>query len=402
LAALSAANPFGFLAASLLRFLLVLAHFLVDKANKKRNNVCVPLARRSMTTTPTPSLFPGVPSVPQSGTAERTGIARLAASSPCARSKSDTEYFLLPVRSILNRCDSGRVPFAWTVNPYRGCEFGCRYCYARYTHEFMDLPGSDFEKKIFVKQNAAAIFDRDLTEHAGSLLPASCSPQPESIAIGTATDPYQPAEREFGVTRSLLERLAKRSGISLSITTKSNLITRDLDLLRRIAEKNELSINITVTTLRPRLARLLEPRAPRPDLRLAALRELRDAGIEAGVFAMPVLPGLTDREADLDKLFLAARDSGAQWLGAQVVFLRSAALKEFLLFLDGKFPKLARDYRRWYARTGYAPEKIRAEITARVRALRQKHGLASRPYAPDRLARASSLDAPQLLLPLAV
>ncbi len=348
-----------------------------------------------MTTAPTPSLFPGDPSVPQGGTAERTGIARLAASSPLARSKSDTEYFLLPVRSILNRCDSGRVPFAWTVNPYRGCEFGCRYCYARYTHEFMDLPGSDFEKKIFVKQDAAAIFARDIDQHAASLTQ-------ESIAIGTATDPYQPAEREFGVTRALLERIVERSGLSLSITTKSNLITRDLDLLRRIAKKNELSINITVTTLRPRLARLLEPRAPRPDLRLAALRALREAGLDAGVFAMPILPGLTDREPDLNKLFLAARESGAQWLGAQVVFLRSAAFKEFLSFLDGNFPKLARDYRRWYARTGYAPEKIRAEITAHVRALRQKHGLASRPYAPDRLARSTSFEAPQLSLPLAV
>jgi DNA repair photolyase len=353
-----------------------------------------------MTTSPAPSLFPGAPAAAEAS--EHTGIARLAASSPCARAKSDTEYFLLPVRSILNRCDSGRVPFAWTVNPYRGCEFGCHYCYARYTHEFMDLSGADFEKKIFVKQNASAIFDRDLTEHAGSLLPASSSLHPESVAIGTATDPYQPAEREFRVTRSLLERLAERSGISLSITTKSNLITRDVDLLRRIAAQNDLSINITVTTLRPRLARLLEPRAPRPDLRLAALRMLRDAGLAAGVFAMPILPGLTDREADLDKLFLAAREAGAQWLGAQVLFLRSPTLQEFLTFLETRSPKLAREYRKWYGRSGYAPEKIRAEITARVRALRQKHGLASRPYAPDRLARSGALEPPQLSLPLAV
>jgi DNA repair photolyase len=299
------------------------------------------------------------------------------------------------VRSILNRCDSGRVPFAWTVNPYRGCEFGCRYCYARYTHEFMDLSGSEFETKIFVKQDAGAIFSRDLRQQAVSL-------ESESMSIGTATDPYQPAEREFGVTRALLERIAERSGLSLSITTKSNLITRDLDLLRRIAEKNDLSVNMTVTTLRPRLARMLEPRAPRPDLRLAALRALRDAGIAAGVFAMPILPGLTDREADLDKLFLAAREAGAQWIGAQVVFLRQPSLDEFISFLEGNFPKLARDYLRWYGRTGYAPEKIRAEITARVRALREKHGLASRPYAPDRLARAAAQAPPQLTLPLAV
>jgi DNA repair photolyase len=204
------------------------------------------------------------------------------------------------------------------------------------------------------------------------------------------------------VTRALLEQLVQRSGLTLSITTKSNLITRDIDLLRRIAEKNDLSVNMTVTTLRPRLARMLEPRAPRPDLRLAALRALREAGIAAGVFAMPILPGLTDREADLDKLFLAAREAGAQWIGAQVVFLRQPSLDDFLAFLDGKFPKLARDYRRWYTRTGYAPEKVRAEITARVRALREKHGLASRPYAPDRMARATSAEAPQLLLPLAV
>ncbi len=353
-----------------------------------------------MTTSPTPSLFPGAPTA--SDAAGHTGIARLAASSPCARTKSDTEYFLLPVRSILNRCDSGRVPFAWTVNPYRGCEFGCHYCYARYTHEFMDLSGADFEKKIFVKQDAAALFARDLDQHASSLIPGPCSPVPESIAIGTATDPYQPAEREFRVTRGLLERLAVRSGISLSITTKSNLITRDLDLLCRIAAQNDLSINITVTTLRPRLARLLEPRAPRPDLRLAALRTLRDAGLAAGVFAMPVLPGVTDREADLDKLFLASRKAGAQWLGAQVLFLRSSSLTEFLSLLEGKSPKLARQYRKWYGRTGYAPEKVRAEITARVRALRQKHGLASRPYAPDRLARSADVLPPQLSLPLAV
>lgn len=344
-----------------------------------------------MTTSPTRTLFPVIPSAKDAG---HTGIARLAAASPCAQAKRDAEYFLLPVRSILNRCDSGRVPFAWTVNPYRGCEFGCRYCYARYTHEFMDLSGADFERKIFVKQDAAAMFARDLDQHAASLTA-------ESIALGTATDPYQPAEREYGVTRSLLERLAERSGLSLSITTKSNLITRDLDLLRRIAEKNSLAINITVTTLRPRLARLLEPRAPRPDLRLAALHALRDAGLFAGVFAMPILPGLTDREADLDALFRAARDSGAQWLGAQAVFLRATALKEFLSFLEGKFPKLARDYRRWYARTGYAPEKIRAEITTRVRHLREKYALASRPYAPDRLARASQLETAQLALPLA-
>jgi len=327
----------------------------------------------------TPTLFPDVPptwdsgpeSLPPPGAApERVGIARLAFSSPRADAKRGTEYFLLPVRSILNHCDSERVPFSWTVNSYRGCEFGCQYCYARYTHEFMDLDGADFERKIFVKQNAGGLAARDL---------ATEKIQGEHIAIGTATDPYQPAEREFGVTRAILERMAEGKGLSISITTKSDQVLRDVDLLLRIAERSNIVVNLSITTLRTRLARLLEPRAPRPDLRMNAVRELRRAGISAGVFAMPVLPGITDRPEDLDALARAARDAGAQWFGASVLFLMPAAQKQFLPFLDAKFPRLARRYREWFSRSNYAPEAYRREISERVAALRKKYGLGSRP-----------------------
>ena len=216
------------------------------------------------------------------------GIARLAASSPCAEAKRGTEYFLLPVRSILNECHSERVPFRWTVNPYRGCEFGCKYCYARYTHEYMELDGGEFESKIYVKQDAGPLAERDLGfERVWG----------EHIAIGTATDPYQPAEKEFGATRAILERMAEREGLSISITTKSNQVLRDVELLQKIAAKSALSVNLSVTTLKTRLARLLEPRAPRPDLRLEAVRKLRKAGIAAGVLAMPVLAG-PDRQRE--------------------------------------------------------------------------------------------------------
>ena len=324
------------------------------------------------------------------------GIARLAASSPKAQAKRGAEYFLLPVRSILNRCDSERVPFTWTVNPYRGCEFGCRYCYARYTHEYMELDGSQFQSKIYVKQNAGELVARELAQRFGFQPPASSLQPPEQIAIGTATDPYQPAERDFGTTRAILERMAEREGLSLSITTKSDQIVRDLDLLTRIAARSSLHINITVTTLRPRLARLLEPCAPRPDLRLAAVKKLREAGLAVGVFAMPVLPGLTDREDDLDALARAARDAGAQWLAANVLFLMSSAQKEFFPFLEAKFPKLARQYRKWYARSGYAPEAYRRAIAERVARLRAKYALGSRPYDPAQLAWRS----PQLTLAL--
>jgi DNA repair photolyase len=313
---------------------------------------------------------PPVPDRSTKPATELVGIARLAASSPRAEAKRGTEYFLLPVRSILNHCDSDRVPFKWTINPYRGCEFGCHYCYARYTHEYMELDGGEFQSKIFMKKDAAALIERDLTRE---------KIRGEHIALGTATDPYQPAEKEFGATRSILEKMAEREGLRLEITTKSNQVTRDIDLLTRISQRSSLTINMSVTTLRTRLARLLEPRAPRPDLRVAAVKQLREAGISVGVFAAPILPGLTDREADLDALARAAREADAQWFGGNVLFLMPASLKQFLPFLEQKFPKLARQYHEWYGRGGYAPETYRKEMSALVRKLREKYGLGSRP-----------------------
>jgi len=301
---------------------------------------------------------------------ELVGIARLAASSFRAEAKRGTEYFLLPVRSILNECHSERMPFRWTVNPYRGCEFGCRYCYARYTHEYMELNGGDdFESKIFVKKNAGPLAERDL---------ASEKIWGEHIAIGTATDPYQPAEKEFGATRAILEKIAAREGLSVSITTKSNQVVRDIELLKKITERSSITIHMTVTTFKTRLARMLEPRAPRPDLRLEAVRQLRAAGIAAGVNCMPILPGITDSEKDLDELFGAAREAGAQWVAANVLFLMPASWGTFIAFLEEKFPKLARQYREWYRGYGYAPDSYKQQMSALVERLRKKHGLGKR------------------------
>jgi len=347
--------------------------------------------QRRRTKLETSSLFPdprdgqpatteGVPTPPRGlcpsgdATTPVSGIARLAASSPLLEEKRQTEYYLLPVKSLLNRCTSERVPFPWTVNPYRGCEFGCRYCYARYTHEYMELEPEDFERKIYVKDAAGALARRELSGHGGT------SKRGQHIAIGTATDPYQPAEEEFGTTRAVLEAMAEREGLSVSIITKSNRVLRDADVIRRISEKSEISVNLTVTTLNQRLARRLEPRAPRPDLRLAAVTKLREAGIAAGVFVMPVLPGITDRESDLDALARAARDAGAQWLAANVLFLMPASLKVFLPFVEKEFPRLARRYREWYTRNAYAPEEYRKKISAQFAALRAKYGMGSRPY----------------------
>ncbi|HYW67739.1 MAG TPA: radical SAM protein [Candidatus Dormibacteraeota bacterium] len=312
------------------------------------------------------------------------GIARLAAQSPLAETKRQSakkpRYFLLPVRSILNRCDSDRVPFEWTINPYRGCEFACKYCYARYTHEYMEIDGGDFEKKIFVKQDAAALLARDVSQKYSYESKASGYTQAEHIAIGTATDPYQPAEREYGVTRACLEELAKREGLSLSIITKSNQIVRDIDILKVIAAKSALTINITVTTLKPRLARLLEPRAPRPDLRLRAMRELREAGLHVGVSASPVIPGITDGDGELERVAEAAKAAGAEWFFSGVLFLMPASAKQFLPLVREKFPRLAMQYNNWYRRNGYAPEEYRRKISERMLRIRQEFGFAARPW----------------------
>src|ERR1700756_1534713 len=190
------------------------------------------------------SLFPQ--SEPQS---PLVGIARLAAEGEAISQGHHVDYMTLENRSLLTRCDSPRMPFSWQINPYRGCEFACKYCYARYTHEFMEMrDGMDFERKIYVKKHSAWLLRQELKQvRAG-----------QSIAIGTATDPYQPAERKFGVTRALMEEVARHEGLALGLVTKSDLIVRDLDLLCAINRKNKLWIHITITTPDTALARILE------------------------------------------------------------------------------------------------------------------------------------------------
>jgi DNA repair photolyase len=321
---------------------------------------------------------------PERAHARLVGIARLAASSPPAetrrKSAEKPEYFVLPVKSILNRCDSKRVPFEWTINPYRGCEFACKYCYARYTHEYMELDGSEFEKKIYVKKDAAPLLAWDVAHKYSYESEASGGARPDHIAIGTATDPYQPAEREYGVTRACLEELAKKEGLSVSIITKSNQIVRDIDVLQRIAERSNLGIDITITTLRAGLTRLLEPRAPRPDLRLAAVKQLREAGLSVGVSASPLIPGITDRDGDLEVVAAAAKEAGAQWFFSGVLFLMPSSAKQFLPFVREKFPRLAKQYEEWFAKNGYAPEEYRKKASQRVARIREKFGFATRPW----------------------
>jgi DNA repair photolyase len=309
-----------------------------------------------------------LPLLPASGP-KLIGIARLAAQGESLKEGHNVEYFTLPTRSLLNRCTVDRMPFTWTINPYRGCEFACKYCYARYTHEFMEMRnGADFEQKIYVKDHAANHLRQELRQVKAG----------EEIAIGTATDPYQPAEKRFEVTRAILEELALHRGLELGLITKSNLVLRDLDLFRQIAEHNDLHISITITTLNVELARLLEPRAPRPDLRLEAVRKLNDAGIHTGVSCAPVIPGITDSPKDLDKLVKAVAHAGAKHIFANPLFLKPCSAAVFMPFLKKQFPHLAENYTRRYAERAYLPKTYHERISQLMRKLRQKYKINSR------------------------
>jgi DNA repair photolyase len=296
------------------------------------------------------------------------GIARLAAQGESLRQGHDVEYFTLPSRSILNRCSGTRMPFAWTINPYRGCEFACKYCYARYTHEFMEMrDGVDFERKIYVKQHTANLLRQELRKVKIG----------EDIAIGTATDPYQPAERKFEVTRAILEELSLHSGLKIGIVTKSNLVLRDIDLLQKTGEQNRLSVNVTITTLNPDLARLLEPRAPRPDLRMAAMRALNQAGVEAGVICAPVLPGITDSARELEALVRATSEAGGKYIYANSLFLKPCSAAIFMPFLEKEFPHLVQSYRQRFGDKAFLSAVYRKRLSQLMAQLRQKYGFPS-------------------------
>lgn len=300
-----------------------------------------------------------------------TALARTAHAGATLRQKRVVEYRELQTVRLLTRCTSPRVPFDWTINPYRGCEFGCKYCYARYTHEFLEYRESgDFERLIFAKSWDTDSFRRELKQVKLS----------QWIALGTATDPYQPAERRFGLTQRILDVFAGLSGYNLGITTKSDLAARDAGVLARVARNNQVRLTLTVTTASPALARLLEPLAPRPELRFAALRTLSRAGVACGVAVSPLMPGINDQPASVDAVARDAKAAGARYLMGQPVFLQPSAAAVFLPFVDAEFPALTSSYRRHFSRwariRGEYPERIRTMI----REIRERHGLEGSSY----------------------
>ncbi len=308
------------------------------------------------------------------------GIAKMAAQGPVLAAKSAVDYRELETRRWIGRCSGDRMPFEWTLNPYRGCEFACRYCYARYTHEFLELsPGEDFETQIFAKKWSKSAFASELRR-----IPAG-----EAIGLGTATDPYQPAERRFGLTRRILEVMAGDYGRRIFLTTKSDLVARDTDLLVELNRRNSVIVHMTVTTMDRDRARILEPKAPRPDLRLAAVEKLAHAGVPVGVTASPVMPGINDSSRSLDEVARAAAEAGARHFGAGVLFLKPCTYPVFQEMLRAEFPELVSQYEEAYRSRAFLSGEYPEMIRRRVDQLRARYGLIRReqesfvPYTPQ-------------------
>ncbi len=334
--------------------------------------------------------------------AEQLGLPLLALDRPARRLPllderlRGTKFVAITPQRILNPPSQTGMDF-WSLNPYVGCEFGCSYCYARYAHRYVverahgagklsdaelaDFRGPHgweaFERRIFVKEQVLGALETDLRR----------LPPGQTVVIGTATDPYQPAERRFRITRAVLERLARCEGLSVGIITKSPLVARDLDVLQQIQAHNELEVYVSLITVDARLVRTLEARSPLPAVRLRGLAKLTAAGINAGLIVAPVLPGITDDLPGLEALFSAARDAGARFLHAGPLRLYPAIRDRFLPLLDEHFPELAARYRTAYANRSSAPRAYERALNRRIRGLQQRFGFAVNNGMADRYRR---------------
>src|SRR5581483_9532797 len=299
-------------------------------------------------------------------------------------------------KSALNRVQG--MPFKWSVNPYSGCAHSCHYCYARayYARAEHGNPDRDFETRIYVKRNMPAVLDRELGRRGWT---------GEQVALGTATDCYQPIEGRYRLTRALLEvLLAHRNAVGL--VTKAPLVLRDLDLWSALAHVTKVRVYLTITTLDPAVWRQVEPGTPNPRRRLDAVRRLNEAGVPAGVLLAPILPGITDSEASIEAVAAGAAAHGAVSFGASALRLAPGVREHYLGFVAAAWPELLPRYERAY-RGINAPEEYVRRVNERVDRLRARYGFArdamrDRALIPPAAASAESggsARGPQLALP---
>ena len=255
-------------------------------------------------------------------------------------------------KSLLNRVDVPNFPFRWTINPYRGCRHACTYCYARPTHEFLGLDsGREFEQRVFAKVNAPEVLRQELAKPKW---------QGEAIAIGTASDPYEPAESQYKLTRRILEVLLEFQN-PVSITTKGVLVRRDVDVLRELSHVADVQVVFSVGSIDDQTWKLTEPGAPRPLARLEAMQYLVENGVNAGVILAPLLPGISDSSESIHAVVSAAASHRAQFLASNVLFLKPGSKEWFMPMLREAYPRLVPAYEKLYRKT-YAPRDYAREV----------------------------------------
>nr|WP_310125992.1 Rv2578c family radical SAM protein [Agrococcus sp. BE272] len=290
-------------------------------------------------------------------------------------------FLEVTARSALNHvAGDGFMGGAWTINPYRGCQHACRYCFARKTHTYLDLDaGADFDSRIVVKANLVEVLEREL---------AGPRREVAAVQLGTNTDPYQRAEGRYRLMPGVLRALA-RHGASISILTKGTLLRRDLPLLAAIARDVPVSIAMSIAIFDDELQQQVEPGTPTTRARLDTVRAVRDAGLDCAVFAMPILPGLTDTRAHLEPAFAAIAEAGATSAIASALHLRPGAREWYMAWLRQEHPHLVPLYGRVYGGGTYAHRDYRDWLRARIRPLLREHRLA-----PVRTSAGTGLAAP--------
>jgi DNA repair photolyase len=292
--------------------------------------------------------------------ADAVRVAGLDGLPDATRRADQARYQEVHVRAALT--EAVGMPFRWALNPYRGCTHACEYCYARKYQRHLELgAGEDFSSVIFVKTNIADALRRDLSRRTWTR---------ESVAIGTATDPYQPIEGHYKLTRRVLEVLAD-SHTPASIVTKGPMVVRDIDVLKEVARRAEMRVYLSVPSVDPEAWAKLEPGTAPPLQRLRAVRQLTDAGIEAGVLMMPLVPGITTSRASVERTLHAMADCGARFIGTCVARLDPGVKEHFYAFLEREYPTLIEGYGRLYAKN-HATRKYEREIKAMVQVLLKK------------------------------
>jgi DNA repair photolyase len=277
------------------------------------------------------------------------------------------EYREEPCRSALNRVRG--MPFAWSLNPYMGCAHRCTFCYVRAFEARADRPSDDrYGSSIRVKTNVAEVLRREL---------ARPSWEPEAVAVGAATDPYQPAEGRYRLTRGCIEAFAEAAN-PFSIITRGPLIVRDVDVLAEAARRARVSVTFSVPTLDEEIWRRTEPGTAPPRQRLRALSRLVEAGVSASVGMAPILPGLSDRRELLDEVVREARAAGATGVWANLLYLRPGTREHFLAALERDWPELLPEYEQLYRRGAYLPRRETDPVRERVRLLARSHGIRDR------------------------